>query len=222
MPKQPMKYENNIIYKIQHETIDELIYVGSTCDFVKRKCRHKNTCNNETRSGYNFKLYQMIRENGGWDSFTMTMVSKYPCEDYLEARQEEERIRRELNANMNSQRCFVTEEDIKVYKKAYREEHKKEISIRDKKYYEEHTEKIKEYRRKYCDEHNERIKEYMQVYNEEHSEKIKENKKKYYQEHSEKLKEKVECECGCVITTNSITRHKQTDKHKRLILEKLI
>ena len=174
MPKQPMKYENNIIYKIQHETIDELIYVGSTCNFVKRKCQHKHDCYNEKR---NLKIYQMIRENGGWESFNMTQIAKYPCEDYLEARQEEERIRRELNANMNSQRCFSTKEENK--------------------------EKCKEYRK----EHIEKYKEYMKKYNQEHSEKYKEANK-----------EKVQCECGYVGLKCNLTRHKQTDKHKRLIL----
>ena len=181
MPKQPMNYQNNIIYKIQHETIDELIYVGSTCNFVKRKCSHKTTCYNEKQKGYNYKLYKTIRENGGWDSFNMTMVSKYPCADNLEAIKEEERIRRELNATMNAKRCFRSDEVEKECR-----------YIDDKKY------------------------------REGHSEKYKENKKKYYQEHSEKLNEKIECECGCIVSTRGMNTHKQTDKHKRLILEKLI
>ena len=42
---------------IQHIDNDELLYVGHTTDFNKRKCRHKANCNS-----CQFKVYQMIRE----------------------------------------------------------------------------------------------------------------------------------------------------------------
>jgi len=142
MPKVAMNYQNNIIYKIQHKTIDELIYIGSTTNFAKRKCQHKSTFYNEKDKDHNEKKYVMIRENGGWDMFTMVLVKKYPCNDYLEARQEEERIRREMNANMNSVRCFATQEEHmerdRQYAKKYSETHREEI----KKYRETHREQI--------------------------------------------------------------------------------
>ena len=148
MPKVAMNYQNNIIYKIQHKTIDELIYIGSTTNFVKRKWTHNHVCYNQKSKHYNTKKYVMIRENGGWDMFTMVLVKKYPCNDYLEAFAEEENIRRELNANMNAQRCFLTQEVKKECKriddKKYRETHKKEISERQQKYYENNIEKKKE------------------------------------------------------------------------------
>ena len=147
MPKVAMKYQNNIIYKIQHQTIDELIYIGSTTNFTKRKWTHKSNCYNEKGSVYNEKKYIMIRENGGWDMFTMVLVKKYPCNDYLEARQEEERIRREMNANMNANRCFRTQED-------YNEDHK----IDSKKYYETHKEKVSEYHKQYRESHKQKVK----------------------------------------------------------------
>ena len=198
MPKQVMNYQNNIIYKIQHKTIDELIYIGSTTNFAKRKCRHKTSCNNEKDKEYNQKKYMMIRENGGWDMFDMVLVKKYPCNDYLEARQEEERIRREMNANMNGQRCFRTQEEHNEYHK-----------IHSKKYRETHKEYFKN-----------KNKEYSETHKEENSERYK----KYYENNIEKINEinrkKVECECGCIITNKSLLRHKKSPKHLELISRK--
>ena len=210
MPKVPINYQNNIIYKIQHKTIDELIYIGSTTNFTKRKNKHKSDCCNEKSTKYNTKKYVMIRENGGWDMFTMVLVKKYPCNDHLEARQEEERIRRELNANMNSIRCFRTEEDIKEDHKQYRETHKEEI---------------KENKKQYCETHKEEIKEKWKQYRETHKEEINEYSKQYYETHKEEIKEKwkqkVECECGCIISNHSLIKHKKRRNHLKLLNEKL-
>ena len=32
---------------------------------------HKTYCNLETHKNYNVKLYQMIRDNGGWSNWSM-------------------------------------------------------------------------------------------------------------------------------------------------------
>lgn len=199
MPKVAMNYQNNIIYKIQHKTIDELIYIGSTTNFVKRKNHHKTSCNNEKYKGYNTKKYVMIRENGGWDMFDMVLVKKYPCNDYLEAFAEEENIRREMNANMNTFRCFRTQEVEKECKrkkgKKYRETHKEEISERKKIYYETNKEELA----------------------------LK--NKQYYETHKEKVdadkRKKVECECGCFISNRNLSTHKKTTKHLELISRKI-
>ncbi len=45
MPLNEINYENTVIYKIQHIEKDELLYVGHTTDFTKRKYLHKVTCN---------------------------------------------------------------------------------------------------------------------------------------------------------------------------------
>tara|TARA_R110001632_G_scaffold33911_1_gene86750 strand:- start:2259 stop:2903 length:645 start_codon:yes stop_codon:yes gene_type:complete len=213
MPKVAMNYQNNIIYKIQHKSIDELIYIGSTTNFAKRKYHHKSNCYNEKDIAYNEKKYVMIRENGGWNMFDMVLVKKYPCNDYLEARQEEECIRREMNANMNAYRCFRSQED-------YNEDHK----IGGKKYRETHKEYFKIYGKQYYENHKEERNEYSKQYQESHKEEIIEKQKKKYETHkediSEKNKEKVECECGCIITYGNLTKHKKTHKHLKLVNNK--
>ena len=48
------------------------------------------------------KLYQMIRENGGWDMFRMIEIEKYPCNDRREAEKRENEVMKSLKASMNS------------------------------------------------------------------------------------------------------------------------
>ena len=211
MPKQPMNYQNNVIYKIQHKTIDELIYIGSTTNFVKRKWCHKSNCYNENNTEYKTNKYVMIRENGGWDMFDMVLVKKYPCNDYLEAFAEEERIRREMNANMNGQRCFTTQEERNEYQKQYRETHEEQKKVIDKKYYENNKKKILEYQKQYYESHREQINEIKKKYYETHKEKVE-----------EKNKQKIECDCGCIITYSNLTRHKKSPKHQKLLSAKLL
>ena len=59
-------YEKCVMYKIIcNDTTIKDIYVGSTCNFTRRKCGHKSDCNNANTSRYNLKVYQFIRTNGG-------------------------------------------------------------------------------------------------------------------------------------------------------------
>jgi hypothetical protein len=83
MPKQLIDYSNTIIYKIfcNNKCITD-IYIGHTTNFVKRKYQHKILCN----SGKKFKIYDIIRNNGGWDNWSMIEIAKYNCQDATEAR----------------------------------------------------------------------------------------------------------------------------------------
>ena len=120
MPKSPIDYSKCCIYKIEHIENDNLVYVGHTTSFDKRKCQHKCSCRNKNNNKYNYKLYQMIRDNGGFDMFKMIEVEKYPCKDKREAERREDEVMKELKASMNTYKSFTTEE----YKKEYRETNK--------------------------------------------------------------------------------------------------
>ena len=155
MPRKAVDYSNTIIYKIQHQDKPELLYVGSTINFTKRKHEHKHRCNNENRHGHNSKVYQMIRENGGWTEFCMIEIKKFPCQSKREAEAEENRIMLEMKANMNSNRAYkITDE---------------------------------------------------------------EELKKYRDDNCLKKKEYMICDCGCSITRASLSRHKKSDKHIKLM-----
>jgi len=74
-------YSKGCIYMIkkQDDFNNNNVYIGSCCNFTRRKNQHKSNCYNKNRKNYNLKLYQNIRENGGWDSWCMTKIIDYPC-----------------------------------------------------------------------------------------------------------------------------------------------
>ena len=121
MPRTSIDYSNTIIYKIQHNDKDELIYVGHTTDFTKRKSSHKLITRSEKDKAYNRQLYKMIRDNGGWESFKMIEIKTFSCTNKREAEAEEDKVMRELKATMNMVRAFRTAEDIKADARIYRE-----------------------------------------------------------------------------------------------------
>ena len=121
MAPKAIDYSNTSIYKLEHEDNEDLIYVGSTTDFIRRKACHKSRCNNPNSKAYNRKVYQMIRDNGGWECFKMVELKKFPCNDSREAFAEEERFRIALNPRMNSMKAYseLTKQD---YNKKWRDD----------------------------------------------------------------------------------------------------
>ena len=109
MPKAVSDYTKNVIYKIQHKDDDSLLYVGHTTNFTKRKSLHKYNC--ETHPS---PVYKMIRDNGGWECFTMIVIQNFPCETKMEARIEEDRMMREMKASMNTRRAFTSPQERKT------------------------------------------------------------------------------------------------------------
>lgn len=120
-----MKY---IIYKI---SIDDYIYIGSTRDYHQRKIRHKHNCSYQNGDHFKIKVYQLIREAGGWDKCEMIPIEEYECENQLQARIREEHWRREYNANMNSKQAYTSIEEKKEHKNEqaniYRQNNKEKI-----------------------------------------------------------------------------------------------
>ena len=101
MPITPIDCSKTIIYKIQPNEKPELLYIGSTTNFKIRKTQHKLICNKGTSKGYNFLVYKMIRNNGGWDNFTMIQIKEFPCNNIRESEAEEYRLMHELKASLN-------------------------------------------------------------------------------------------------------------------------
>ena len=120
MPKTIMDYSKTIMYKIVCNDLNvKECYVGHTTNMPKRKCGHKSCCNNEKSKHHNCKIYQIIRENGGWENWSMILVEKFPCKDKYEACKREREIVEELDANKNNLIRYLTEEDFKEYDKKY-------------------------------------------------------------------------------------------------------
>jgi len=174
MHKISIDYSNCSIYKIEHIENESLIYVGHTTNFKQRKSNHKsNYNNNEKKRLCNIKLYQMIRDNGGWEMFKMIEIEKYKCNDRREADKRENEVMKELKSSMNMNKSFCTEDDVLE---------------RKKRYYYENKDKAKQYYEHYYEENKDKIKQYYE-YN---KYKILKNKKEYYlRKKAEKEKEKL-------------------------------
>ena len=151
MPKLPTDYSKTIIYKILHkEDYDNAyIYIGSTTDFIRRKTKHKSSCNCVTNRDHNDKKYQYIRNNGGWGEWNMIEVEKFPCNDGNEARAREEYWRCQFNSKLNSIRAYTTDVQRLEQMKQYNENNKDKYLEYQKKYYEIHKDNILEKRKQY-------------------------------------------------------------------------
>jgi hypothetical protein len=111
MPRTPIDYSNAIIYTISK---DDLVYVGSTTEYTKRKSHHRTSCNSNVIGTFNMKLYKTIRENGGWEAFTMKPYKVVSCKNKMELLIEEEKARQELKSTLNSYLCSVNDKPKKI------------------------------------------------------------------------------------------------------------
>jgi hypothetical protein len=103
MPKTEIDYSNTIIYKITcKDPIVTDVYVGHTTNFVQRKHAHKQSCINDKSPNYKCKLYEVIRNNGGWINWKMEIINFFECHDHYEARKKEQEYFISLNATLNS------------------------------------------------------------------------------------------------------------------------
>lgn len=173
MPKNPIDYSNNIIYKIVCKDLSIVdLYIGSTTNFTKRRYSHKrNTMNPELKDA-SFKIYDIIRNNGGWANWDMIEVERYPCADINASRARERHWYEELKPTMNSIRPKISREECSNYKNEWKRNYYKEKGNEvSRKYHEEHRaerlEKMKIYRAQNIDnsdEAKEKRKLYMQAY----------------------------------------------------------
>lgn len=127
MPKNNIDYSNTIIYKIccNDETIKD-VYVGHTTNFIKRKHCHKTACYNLKNI---VKIYKVIRENGGWNNWSMIEIAKYNCKDATEARIKEYEHYISLNATLNSCPPVTDKNETKLIKKVDDEDDNDSLNV---------------------------------------------------------------------------------------------
>jgi len=96
-------YSNTIFYKIscKDENIHD-VYIGHTINFIQRKHAHKQCCSNTKSLNYNCKLYQFIRQQGGWDNWNMDIIAFHKCDGLQSAKIYEQKYYDEFNATLNS------------------------------------------------------------------------------------------------------------------------
>ena len=131
MPKVAMNYENTCIYKIYCKDSEKnLTYVGHTTNFRNRKYQHKSNAKNTDNWFGNFKLYKIIRENGGWDNFEMEELECFSCKCHEEACKREREWFEKLNATMNDKKPHVSSEELVQYHKEWRDRNREQINAK--------------------------------------------------------------------------------------------
>lgn len=180
MPRLPINYNNCVIYKLVCNDLNvKEIYVGHTTCFKERKSKHKCSCNNETGKDYNHKVYQFIRQNGGFENWSMIEIEKHPCCDKCEALKRERYWLENLTATLNS--CIPSRTPKEYQKTNF--EHLKEKS---KEYYENNIERIREHKHEYYENNIEKVKEYLLN----NADKIKKQRREHYLNNADKLRER--------------------------------
>jgi hypothetical protein len=133
-------------------------YVGRSIDIITRLQTHKSCCNIEKGKSYNYKLYQKIRDNGGFENWSLEEIEtiEHDSDDTTPAREREFFWFSELKANLNNNTPNQSHKESvkiwqannkgysKIYVKKYREENKDKIKEKNQKYYDKNKEKMKE------------------------------------------------------------------------------
>lgn len=129
MAPKKINYQNIIIYQIYclDPTIDD-VYIGSTTNLRLRRSYHKSNCNNEKSKKYNYKVYNFIRANGGFDNFRVELLEQFPCNNKEEALQREGYWIRNKHASLNSCIAGRTMKQYYIDNKDKRKEQMKEYN----------------------------------------------------------------------------------------------
>ncbi len=131
-------------------------YVGHTVNFISRKSQHKNSCKSKISKNRDCKIYQIIRANGGWDNWRMIVIESRLVKDKREAERIEQEYMEQLQADMNINHSYYTE-DPNDYHAKYYQEHKEQIAIYQKAYNENHKEQVAIYNKAWNKTHKERL-----------------------------------------------------------------
>jgi hypothetical protein len=196
-----------IIYKI--ELNENNIYVGST---TQKLCRRQVNHNQSLKKRPHQKLYKSCIENN-IKYIKCIWVADIEYNSIAELRKIEEEYRKKLIANLNSYRCYITEEETKELKKKYYEQNKIKISEYQKEYHKQNKIELNEKYKEYCEQNKDKLNEKNKKYREQNKDKIKEYREQNKDKKNEKQREKIKCNnCDCLISKSSLKRHQKTMK----------
>ena len=167
MPRVATNYENTIMYKIVCSDLEiKDCYVGHTTNFTHRKSHHKGACHNPKASSYNTKVYVTIRNNGGFENWSMAKIEDYKCNSLLEACKRERELYEEFNSTMNTNRPYLSHGEVAERDKQYRllnidtlRDYLADYRLKNKESIVEQREKNKEKLKEYRDKNKDAIKE---------------------------------------------------------------
>ena len=134
----------------------------------------------------------------------MIQLYEFPCANKRELECEENRCMIELKATLNMRLSFITNEDKKAWRAAWKEANRDKLQQQNKEYAEKNKDKrkLQQQQRRATEEGKQKEAAFREKY--------KEAKKERY--HTSK--ETVACECGCEVVNHNLYRHKQSIKHQ--------
>jgi hypothetical protein len=94
------------IYSITYNNEPEFFYIGSTNNFSARKHKHKKNTTNKRGKLYWIKLYTFIRSKGGWDNFTIKIISEHELENKIDIRKIEQEIINDKKPFLNTKNSY--------------------------------------------------------------------------------------------------------------------
>ncbi|MHA2203692.1 MAG: hypothetical protein ACW991_08385 [Candidatus Hodarchaeales archaeon] len=200
--------------------VDEIVYIGSTCDLKTRKSHHKS----QFKTRPDERLYVLLKElSEDYNDFEYKILQRYPIlegeplemKKKLEGK-ELEWIQKEnpmfnlrqpaLDPDIQRQNKNQRQREnplYKEYQKEYREENKEKLKEKKREYYQENKETLNEKNKQYVKDNYDKVRAYKTQWAREN--KTEESKQKA----KEKRSEKVECDvCGDEMARGSLKRHK--------------
>lgn len=161
----------SIIYKIvcKDPSIADC-YVGRTASYVARVNQHRTCCTNQNSNNYKYRLYQKIRENGGWDNWEIKPIETV---DKTSAGEREAFWFHELKATLNnnipnqshkeSHKIWIKNNPTYLhdYSVDYYAKNKEAIQERQKVYYSENKEKMNAISKAWFENNRERNRKYQ-------------------------------------------------------------
>ena len=190
-----------IIYKLCCKNVDITeCYVGSTINLSRRKHQHKIRCNNQNNNKYYFKVYQYIRENGGFDNWDIIQLETIQFNDRYELNARERVHLEQLHATLNKQIPTRT-------KKQYYMDNREKYLQKSKNFRENNPELVAQQLKEWCENNKEKVKEDNKI----RGKKWRENNKERAKQWREQI---IVCECGKPSQLGQISRHKKSKQHQ--------
>ena len=108
---------------------NEMSYIGSTIDLDTRKRLHINNCYNPKSREYRYKVYENIRNNGGFDDFQFEILEYYnESISKKELRQEEQKYMDMFEPSLNGCNAYGHKISKKDYMKKWNAENKEYLN----------------------------------------------------------------------------------------------